>query len=138
MAPGDGQDSTQVIDVRDLATFTVQLLEEETAGTFNAVGEPLPFAAFLNQVAAGVGSDLHWRWISQADQQRLAAGETWPVYAHRESVLSIEPVRARSAGLKLRPLSETARDTLVWAQATGAQGAGPSAEREAELLAQLG
>jgi len=137
LAPGDGQDITQVIDVRDLAAFTVHLLEEDIGGTFNAVGEPLRFSAFLNGISAGVGSQPIWRWVSRAEQERLGATELWPIYAHREPVLNIEPTRARAAGLKLRSLADTARDTLAWAQASGAEGAGPSAEREAELLAQL-
>lgn len=137
LAPGDGQDITQVIDVRDLAAFMVHLLEADTAGTFNAVGEPLPFAAFLHQISAGVGTRPEWRWLPKAEQKRLGVEETWPIYAHREPVLNIQPTRAVAAGLKLRPLAETARDTLEWAQASGAEGAGPSAEREAELLTQL-
>lgn len=137
LAPGDGQDITQVIDVRDLAAFTVRLLEEDTAGTFNAVGEPLPFAAFLDQVAVGVGARPEWRWLPKAEMDRLGGEQSWPVYAHREPVLNIQPTRARAAGLKLRSLADTAQGTLAWAQASGVEGAGPSAEREAELLARL-
>ncbi|GAA4013957.1 NAD-dependent epimerase/dehydratase family protein [Deinococcus rubellus] len=137
LAPGDGQDFIQVIDVRDLAAFTVKLLEENIGGTFNAVGEPLVFGAFLDEVSAGVGSQPIWRWVSQTEQERLEATNLWPIYAHREPVLNIQPTRARAVGLALRPLADTARDTLEWAQASGAEGAGPSAEREAELLAQL-
>lgn len=137
LAPGDGQDYIQVIDARDLAAFLAHLLEQNVSGTFNAVGEPMTFAAFLAGVSAGVKSHPDWRWISQADQQRLAAGETWPIYAYREPVLNIEPARAKAAGLELRPLSDTARDTLAWAKQTGAESVGPSAAREAELLALL-
>ncbi|WP_161883375.1 NAD-dependent epimerase/dehydratase family protein [Deinococcus alpinitundrae] len=137
LAPGDGQDITQVIDARDLAAFAVQLLEDNTAGTFNAVGEPLAFAAFLDQVAAGVGAQPEWRWLPKAELDRLGGEESWPIYAHREPVLNIQPTRARTVGLKLRSLADTARDTLAWAQASGAEGAGPGTEREAELLAQL-
>ncbi|TSA87952.1 NAD-dependent epimerase/dehydratase family protein [Deinococcus detaillensis] len=137
LAPGDGQDITQAIDARDLAAFVAHLLEHHTPGIFNAVGEPLTFAAFLAEVSVGVDAHPDWHWISQADQQRLAAGESWPIYAHREPILNIEPVRAKAAGLKLRPLSDTARDTLAWAKQTGAEGTGPSAEREAALLSQL-
>ena len=137
LAPGDGQDLTAVIDARDLAAFVVRLLEEDVGGIFNAVGEPKPFAAFLAEVSAGVSAQPQWRWLPQAEQQRLGAGDIWPVYAHREPLLGIQPLRALSAGLTLRPLSETAQGTLEWAVAVGAHGAGPSAAREAALLAQL-
>jgi 2'-hydroxyisoflavone reductase len=47
--------------------------------------------------------------------------------------------RALAAGLTFRPLDETVRDTLVWAQAgeeqRTAEGVGLAPEREAELLA---
>jgi 2'-hydroxyisoflavone reductase len=47
--------------------------------------------------------------------------------------------RALEAGLTLRPLPETVRDTLAWARAVekhvGALAAGLSPEREGELLA---
>ena len=50
--------------------------------------------------------------------------------------------KAMAAGLRLRPLEETARDTLAWARETGAQlvtetqygTAGLDPAREAELL----
>ncbi|WP_420595168.1 NAD-dependent epimerase/dehydratase family protein [Deinococcus sp.] len=137
LAPGDGQDYIQVIDARDLAAFVVHLLEDNTGGIFNAVGEPYLFAPFLDEVARGVGAHPAWIWIAPPDLARLDAENLWPIYAHREPVLHIEPARARAAGLSLRPLSETARDTLAWAEATGAVGKGPDAAREAELLGEL-
>ena len=117
-APGDGQDSAAVIDARDLAAFAVHLLETDQGGTFNATGEPLPFAAFLREVTQGVCADTSWHW--HAPTPLVGAGESWPLYAHREPLLAIEPQRARAAGLRLRPLAETARDTLAWARASGA------------------
>ena len=137
LAPGDGQDYIQVIDARDLAAFVVHLLTEDISGTFNAVGKPYLFAPFLDEVARGVGAHPAWIWIPQADLKRLGAEQVWPVYTHRWLGLNIKPVRAKAAGLILRPLAETARDTLAWAEATGAAGKGPDAAREAELLGKL-
>ena len=137
LAPGDGQDYIQVIDARDLAAFVVHLLAGDIGGTFNAVGEPYLFAPFLDEVARGVGAHPAWIWVAPPDLARLDAEKSWPIYAHREPVLHIEPARARAAGLTLRPLSETARDTLAWAERAGAEGKGPDAAREAELLGEL-
>ncbi|AWN22073.1 NAD-dependent epimerase [Deinococcus irradiatisoli] len=138
LAPGDGQDVTQVIDARDLGAFMAHLLEDDIGGTFNAVGEPHTFSAFLDEVASGVGTRPEWRWLSLDDQQRLSAEGVWPVYAPREPILNVQPERARAAGLQLRPLADTARDTLEWARTSGAGGAGPDREKEAGWLAQLG
>ena len=38
LAPGDGTDHLQVIDVRDLARFAVRVVEDERGGVFNLVG----------------------------------------------------------------------------------------------------
>ena len=137
LAPGDGQDPIQVIDARDLAAFTVHLLERAAPGTFNAVGEPLHYEQFLDGLAAALGTHPEWRWLPEAQ----AVAEGLPIYSPRDPVLGIAAARAKAAGLKLRSLADTARDTLAWTRAEpdapGAQGAGPSAEREAELLAKL-
>lgn len=52
VAPGDGTDPVQIIDVRDLVEWTVRLVEEGTCGTFNAVGprSPLTMAGQLHGV----------------------------------------------------------------------------------------
>ena len=42
---------------------------------------------------------------------------------------------ARSAGLTLRPLAESARDTLAWARAAGGPVTGLTAEEEGSILA---
>jgi 2'-hydroxyisoflavone reductase len=52
----------------------------------------------------------------------------------------VDVSKAIQAGLKFRPLEETIRDTLAWAQTRPADyqwRAGLTAEREAELLAAL-
>ncbi|WP_293912653.1 NAD-dependent epimerase/dehydratase family protein [Deinococcus sp.] len=137
LAPGDGQDPIQVIDARDLAEFTAHLLERATPGTFNAVGEPLHYEQFLDGLAAALGTHPQWRWLPEAQ----AVAEGLPIYSPRDPVLGIVPARAKAAGLKLRPLADTARDTLAWTRAEldapGARGSGPSLEREAEVLAGL-
>ena len=35
LCPGDGSDRVQVIDVRDLAEFTIRTIEQGIGGTFN-------------------------------------------------------------------------------------------------------
>ena len=52
----------------------------------------------------------------------------------------VDVSKAIQAGLKFRPLEETIRDTLAWAQTRPADyqwRAGLTAEREAEVLAAL-
>src|SRR5438270_708977 len=42
LAPGDGLDHVQVIDARDLAEWTIRMVESRTTGTFNAAGPSSP------------------------------------------------------------------------------------------------
>ena len=38
LAPGNKTDPVQFIDVRDLAAFMLQLVEDDASGIFNAIG----------------------------------------------------------------------------------------------------
>jgi 2'-hydroxyisoflavone reductase len=40
LAPGEGSDPVQFIDVRDLAAFIVLGVERDLTGTYNATGPP--------------------------------------------------------------------------------------------------
>lgn len=55
LAPGSPDDLVQTIDVRDLATWIVDLAETSVAGTFDAVAPAVPIAAYLAAVARGCG-----------------------------------------------------------------------------------
>ena len=43
VAPGDGTDRVQFVDVRDLARFIIDLVEAEASGTYNANGPTHPY-----------------------------------------------------------------------------------------------
>ena len=47
LAPGDGTDHLQVIDARDVAQFTLKLIENHVNGVFNLAGPRLTWAAFI-------------------------------------------------------------------------------------------
>jgi hypothetical protein len=59
-----------------------------------------------------------------------------PRSAPDDPVAAIDAGPAVAAGLRLRPLADTARDTLAWQRATvDAPATGIDREREAEVLA---
>lgn len=138
LAPGRPEDVVQVIDVRDLATWLLDAAEARTTGVFDAVGTPMPFTELLAAVAAGVGSTgPRLTWVNQAflEAQEVEpwAGEgSLPLWLPRpeyDGMLAHDPAPAIAAGLRLRPVEETAPgclDSPVHAI---------SAEREAEVLA---
>ena len=71
IAPGDGSDHVQLIDVRDLVEFNIKLVEDRNFGVFNAVGPQMgqPFKEFLERRAA-------WRRRQRAvrlDRRRVPA-----------------------------------------------------------------
>ncbi|MFC4427331.1 NAD-dependent epimerase/dehydratase family protein [Deinococcus navajonensis] len=136
LAPGDGTDHVQVIDARDLAQFTVRVVEEGLSGAYNLAGPRLTWAAFLNLL--GVGSP---RWVPQAalDTHGLGHREL-PLYLPEDSeqagLMDVSPERALAAGLKHTDPAVTARDTRLWSQGAGLRYA-LSPEREAEVLQAL-
>lgn len=136
LAPGSPDDVVQVIDGRDLAAWILELCSRGTRGDFDAVGEPMPIGRMLTEVASGVGVDGQLTWVA-ADFLAEHGVEPWagpdslPLWLPRpeyDGMLAHDPGPAVAAGLSLRPISETSRDTL------GQVATGISAEREQELL----
>lgn len=138
LAPGRPEDVVQVIDVRDLATWLVDSAGARTTGVYDAVGTPMPLGEMLARTAAGVGKpdpDLTWVDSEFLEAQGVVpwAGENsvpmWLPRPEYDGMLSHDPAPALAAGLRLRPVEETAPgclDSPVHAI---------SPEREAEVLA---
>ncbi|HEY0646527.1 NAD-dependent epimerase/dehydratase family protein [Phenylobacterium sp.] len=149
LAPGDGSDPILYVDARDLAEWTIRLVEQRTAGTFNAIGpaRPLTTKGLLDGVAKGVGAKPTYVW-APADwlaEKNVNGWSDLPVWLpgqgrtagfHRRSNAA-----AINAGLTLRPLETTAADTLAWwktlpEERRAKPRTGLSPERETALLAE--
>lgn len=146
LAPGRPEHPVQVIDVRDLASWTVRMVERRASGAYNAVGpvEPLTMGEVLavcREVGGGSGPIT---WVTEeflAEQgvkpwieMPLFIPESDPDSLGMDSV-SIE--RAMHAGIAFRPLRETVSDTLEWDRGRPdgiVRRAGISPEREADVL----
>ena len=50
LAPGDGRDHLQVIDVRDLARFVCTVVERDLGGAFNLAGPRLTWSEFIKNL----------------------------------------------------------------------------------------
>lgn len=128
---------TQVIDVRDLAAWTVSCLEDGTGGTFNATGPATAWDDFARACATAATPEF-------VDEAFLLDHEVAPwgdlpawLPAGEDAMVQVSTARAEAAGLRCRPLQETARDTLAWARTWPADRtlrAGLPREREAEIL----
>jgi len=148
LAPGDGADPVQIIDVRDLGQWTIGLAEKRIFGTFNATGpaQQLTMGATLNAVAAAIHSDARLTWVPAQflDAEKVESWSDMPVWVPRDSdsegFVRRSIAKALAAGLVFRPLSETASDTLAWfkqqtPERQAALKSGLSAQREQKVLA---
>jgi 2'-hydroxyisoflavone reductase len=149
LAPGDPSAPTQVIDVRDLATWSLNMAERAATGRFNAVGpaRPVTIGELLDRCVSVTGVDAEIVWAP--NDWLLAAGvEPWsdlPLWLGGDPELEwmdhVDPGPAVSAGLRHRPLDDTIADTLAWhlahRDASWRPGFPMTRQREAELLAAL-
>jgi 2'-hydroxyisoflavone reductase len=147
LAPGDGEDPTQLVDVRDLATFMIGLVEGNVAGVFNAAGpeKTMTMKGMLEACAKGVGSKASLTWVPAAflEEQKVSPWGDMPAWIPRGpegGAMAVSNARAVARGLRFRAAAETAKDTLAWWKAQPEDRraklrAGIAAEREAEVLA---
>jgi len=146
--PGSKTDTIQVIDVRDLANYTVHCLEQNVAGTYNMAAPPGAYTMgeLLEDCRAVSAADVEPVWIDEefAYEQGLIGGRelpTWhPSTGPSAAGGSFSATAAKKAGLQNRPERETLRDILAWwdtlpAERTAKLRAGLDASREAELIA---
>lgn len=144
LAPGDGEMPVQFIDVRDLASWTVRLVEKGASGVYNATGpgERITLREVLESTRDSIGSDARFIWVDEAFllEQGIQPWMELPLWVPGEEGLGLGTVsveKAKGAGLTFRPLAETIRDTLTWAETRPDEHewrAGLKRERERELL----
>jgi len=153
-APGSPTDPVQVIDVRDLAAFTIQAVERSTAGVFNTLSPPGKFtigdvveesvAAARSIAKPSVAPEAVWIPADFLAQQNVAPWSDMPVWApsvgEEAGFALVSAARALKAGLEIRPMADTVAATMRWhLQRPEAEReklkAGLSPERESALLA---
>jgi 2'-hydroxyisoflavone reductase len=139
LAPGTTRDPIQVIDVRDLAAWMMQLVESRTRGYFNADSPPRAFTmgeliAASQRATPNAATTVTWvpedflaaHW--KADELDLPPWSPTTGDSAGAALTSVQP--ALKAGLRSRPLQVTVRDTLAWFQTL-------PADRQANLHAGL-
>ena len=138
LAPGAPERPLQLIDARDLAAFVVDQTAAGATATFNAVGEDLTWGEMLAACCA-LAPDATPVWVPDAKLLAAGIGEDqlplWIPGADPASVgfMRIDGTRARAAGLRHRPLEQTARDTHTTLRPEDGPGLDPALE--ARLIA---
>ena len=151
LIPGSPEDPVQVIDVRDLGEWLVKVAEDGSMGVFTATGpvgglkwgelvdaciqastaDPKPTPVWVNSdvIIKSIGLGAYPIWL--APVTHYAGFHLW------------SNQKAVDAGLKSRPILETARDTLAWyreqekIEGGRTRLAGPNEEGEAKVLEAL-
>ncbi len=142
LAPGTPDDALQLIDVRDLAQWIVLAAQTRLTGTFDAIGPSVTRGEFLAECSAAVGASCTFTWADRAflerhEIRRWSGARSLPLWLPLPDFAGFntrDTSPARAAGLTVRPLAETARDTLAWARATGASVSGLTADEERAAL----
>jgi 2'-hydroxyisoflavone reductase len=145
LAPGSPNDPVQFIDARDLAEWTIRMVENRETGIYNATGpaKPLTIGGMLEQVKEALKANAKLTWLSEdfLKQQKVEPWSDMPVWTGAGSGLARAKIdRALAKGLTFRSLGETARQTLAWFKSLPQNRqsklrGGLTSEREAEVLA---
>jgi 2'-hydroxyisoflavone reductase len=145
LAPGAPSNLTQYIDVRDLAAFMVHCLEQKLTDSYNLVRQPMPMGDFLESCVrvADNGTELTWVPTDFLATHELEPWQELQMWADNDrpvtGSLTWSSAKALRAGLKIRPIDETVRDTVEWykslpAERQAAMRSGIDAAKEAAVL----
>ncbi|MEX0734044.1 MAG: NAD-dependent epimerase/dehydratase family protein [Steroidobacteraceae bacterium] len=147
-AAGTPKDPIQVVDVRDLVHFMLNLVERRVDGYFNAATPPgaLTMGGLIDTSFQVTGAGTRVTWIDEDFLAQFLKPEEmnfapWGPMRGEEAGGSLTGIsRCLEEGLKTRPLEDIVRDTLAWhetrpAERKAALRSGLTPEREAELLA---
>jgi nucleoside-diphosphate-sugar epimerase len=154
MAPGAPTDAFQVIDARDLAAFTLGVVENNVTGTYNLVSNVNDFkfgeltdacvAAAKKQVKPAEAPRATYLPVEFLEEQQVAPWSEMPVWlpakGDEAAFAGTSNKAALARGLKITPLKKTVNDTLAWHLTRPAEEreklkAGIAAEKEAAVLA---
>jgi len=152
LAPGDGNDLVQIIDARDVAEWTIRVVENGTTGVFNAAGprSPMTMAEQLYGIRGAFNGDkdISFTWVPAdfLEKQKVSAWGDMPTWVPRSDPdypgTHVSNAKAVAAGLTFRPLAVTSVDALAWFNAAPEQartqmvkGAGLDSEKEKAVLA---
>jgi 2'-hydroxyisoflavone reductase len=149
LAPGDGTDPVQIIDVRDLGDFMALSATEGHAGQFNLVGPatPRPMAELLYGIRAVTTAETTFTWVDREFllERRVRPYAEMPVWRPPtqgvEGFARFDLSNEVAHGLTYRSLADTTAATLEFhfsrpPERQAQLSAGLSAEREAEVLAE--
>jgi len=124
IAPGDGSDPIEFVDVRDVAAFLVMAINRSIYGTFNLAGKSMTFREFLGKCSSATGSNGNFIWIpkSYLHEHGLESNDVlhtfvgnfpyWEPDPAARGLYQVSSEKAFATGWTTRPFDETAFDCL--------------------------
>ncbi|MEM8758543.1 MAG: NAD-dependent epimerase/dehydratase family protein [Planctomycetota bacterium] len=164
IAPNTPNDPMQIIDVRDLARFTIRTIEQQHVGAYNVItpegtlttGDVVSGSINAAKAASGVETETEWisaEFLGEQGVQPWQHMPAWvpPTLSGYAGFGRQSSKKAHDAGLTCRPVQETAAYALAYytnrgAEITAEEGAetgtqwqarvrgGLPAEREKQVL----
>jgi 2'-hydroxyisoflavone reductase len=122
LAPGDPGRALQLIDARDIASFTLAQTAIGTTGRFVTSGVPgsATFGSWLDACVTATGSAAELVWVAdqvlqEHDVRQLFEVPLWLADGPASAAAWLaSPAKALAAGLVCRRLEDTVRDTWEW------------------------
>lgn len=139
LIPGAKHRKVQWIDARDLAQFVISQVEKKAGGVFNVTADSATMDEFVEAVRTEKPEPV-WTGDEELQEQGIKPFELpfWiPISEdYPEGFILADNRKAKEAGLVLRPVNESAKDTRAWLQGEPERElkAGLRKEREQELL----
>ncbi len=120
LVPGKSEDPVQYIDVRDVAKFMIDQAEKEVGGVYNLVGpgETETMRVFVDKAAKAFDAKSTFVYIDDYDfleKNGVPYLVPWiPPTGSNYGSSRVSNVAALDAGLQLRPVEVTVKDTYSW------------------------
>ncbi len=122
IAPGNGKDYIQFIDVRDLAEWMIHCLSHNVTGTFNAQSKAadITIKQLIDTCVNTVNPDAKPVWITAdfLEQQQVTPWQEMPVWFPSNGDFAgagtMSSQKAYANGLKQRPLETIIKDCYQW------------------------
>ena len=122
LAPGKPENGIQIIDVRDLAYWTLAMAEGGPSGTYHATSPAgmMTMGDVVETSREVAGSDASFTWVPDEFllEQEVGPWMELPLWIpdapEMRGFYATSVQRAIDAGLRFRPLRDTIRATLDW------------------------
>ena len=147
LAPGDGSDYIQYIDVRDLGEWMVHCLENKIVGTYNAQsnGADITMKQLLDACVKNINPKANLVWVPTTflQEQQVTPWQEMPVWIPAEGDYAgagtLSSAKAYKNGLNERDINVVVKDCYQWFTSLPAERqaklrAGISVEKESKVL----